>query len=426
MSAQVLKCFFADVGFWSVLMQALFSFSGSEVPGIAAGEIVDAKRNVPRALRRVWLRIVLFYICGILCVGLLVPQSNPGLQRNDGTGYSSPFVIAIQMAGVRVLPSIVNAAFLLSAWSAACSDLYISSRFLFFLARCEHAPKFFARLIRPPYQNADDSDDSDEEDESRDSYDLSTLDDNSARRGMSRLDLARPLGRVMSGVHDLSFAQEHDIPPCRTQVIALPIVAVLFSSLGGLFSFLSLKADGSAAVVFGWLTSASSVAWLQSWICLFFTYIRWYKGTVYAERDCVYRDILEARRIQAQISEIKVNRHPAQPYIAYYGFTVCLIVLITNGWAVFVHNGWRLAEIAGEELPVVPSDWREANPVSLFLSSYVPLPLFLLLTFGYKLIHQTEMVPYSAMKFERHDVPTFEEREEQPRSLWARILAVVI
>ena len=44
----------------------------------------------------------------------------------------------------------VNAAILLSAWSAAASDIYISSRFLFFLSRRGHAPTFLAHLFRYP------------------------------------------------------------------------------------------------------------------------------------------------------------------------------------------------------------------------------------------------------------------------------------
>ncbi len=44
----------------------------------------------------------------------------------------------------------VNAAILLSAWSAAASDIYISSRFLFFLARRGHAPTWLAHLFRYP------------------------------------------------------------------------------------------------------------------------------------------------------------------------------------------------------------------------------------------------------------------------------------
>lgn len=62
------------LGFWAVLMQASFSFFGSECAGIvspsrprgsdeplicmeAAGEVIDATRNVPRALRKVWIRM---------------------------------------------------------------------------------------------------------------------------------------------------------------------------------------------------------------------------------------------------------------------------------------------------------------------------------------------------------------------------------
>ena len=42
---------------------------------------------------------------------------------------------------------IVNVGFISSAWSAASSDVYISSRYLFFLARCHHAPEFCGRLF---------------------------------------------------------------------------------------------------------------------------------------------------------------------------------------------------------------------------------------------------------------------------------------
>jgi len=90
------------LGFWAVMMQASFSFFGSEVPGIAAGEVIDATRNVPRALKRVWIRITLFYVGGIFCAGLLVPSTTPGLQSGN-TGFSSPFVIALNLAGVKVV-----------------------------------------------------------------------------------------------------------------------------------------------------------------------------------------------------------------------------------------------------------------------------------------------------------------------------------
>jgi amino acid permease len=57
-----------------------------------------------------------------------------------------PFVIAINNAGIATLPSIVNAALLSSAWSAASSDLYCSSRALYALAISKNAPQFLTRV----------------------------------------------------------------------------------------------------------------------------------------------------------------------------------------------------------------------------------------------------------------------------------------
>lgn len=56
-------------------------------------------------------------------IGLIVAYDDPALGRADGTAMSSPFVIAIDRAGVQALPSIANAAFLTSATSAASSGL---------------------------------------------------------------------------------------------------------------------------------------------------------------------------------------------------------------------------------------------------------------------------------------------------------------
>ncbi len=105
----------------------------------------------------------------MLCAGLLVPSTDPGLLGTDQTGRHSPFVIAFNRAGYKVvrspilsalwrttvpdeansqLPDLLNAAILVSAWSAAASDIYVGSRLLFFLARKGLAPSCFAHLLR--------------------------------------------------------------------------------------------------------------------------------------------------------------------------------------------------------------------------------------------------------------------------------------
>ncbi|KAL4068227.1 amino acid permease/ SLC12A domain-containing protein [Scleroderma yunnanense] len=135
------------LGWWAVMSEAAFSFIGTEIVAIAAGEAKNPRRNLPKAIRRVYIRILLFYIGGTFVIGLLVPSNNPSLQLESGTA-ASPFVIAIETAGIKALPSIINACLLSSAWSAASSDLYTSSRALYGLAVSGNAPSFFLRTSK--------------------------------------------------------------------------------------------------------------------------------------------------------------------------------------------------------------------------------------------------------------------------------------
>lgn len=136
------------LAWWAVMTQAAFSFIGTEIVAIAAGEAKNPRRNIPKAIKRVYIRILLFYIGGVVIIGLLVPYNSKGLNLADGTAHSSPFVIAIQNAGIKALPSIINACLLTSAWSAASSDLYTSSRALYGLAVAGNAPKVFLRTSK--------------------------------------------------------------------------------------------------------------------------------------------------------------------------------------------------------------------------------------------------------------------------------------
>jgi len=136
------------LGFWAVLTQAAFSYLGTEIVAIAAGEAKNPRRNLPRAIRRVYIRILLFYIGGVAVIGLLVPSNHPDLNLESGTAAASPFVIAIKRSGIKALPGLINACLLSSAWSAASSDLYTSSRALHGLAISGNAPLIFKKTLR--------------------------------------------------------------------------------------------------------------------------------------------------------------------------------------------------------------------------------------------------------------------------------------
>ncbi|KAF8806851.1 general amino acid permease 1 [Phlegmacium glaucopus] len=130
------------LGILGVIIQAAFSFQGMELVVIAASETESPRRNITKAVNRVFYRILIFYILGVIVIGMLVASNDPNLLNSTGTAAQSPFVIAMNRAGVKVLPHIVNGAVFTSAISAGNSNLFSSSRVLYGLALRGQAPRF--------------------------------------------------------------------------------------------------------------------------------------------------------------------------------------------------------------------------------------------------------------------------------------------
>lgn len=134
------------LGLWSTLVNAAFSYGGVEMVAVAAGEAEDPRRNIPKAVRRVFWRILFFYVLGSLAIGVLVPSDDERLSA-DGT-RASPWVIAMDRATIPVLPSIINAVILTSASSSANAFLYTGARYLFGVAQNKQAPKFLLKCSK--------------------------------------------------------------------------------------------------------------------------------------------------------------------------------------------------------------------------------------------------------------------------------------
>lgn len=133
------------VGFWAVLIQAGFSYQGTELVGIAAGETENPRKNVPAAIRKTFFRILFFFIGTIFFIGLLVPYDNPQLLSGGSDASASPFVIAAKLAGIKTLPGLINGILLVVVLSAANSNVYSGSRILVGLAEGHCAPRFFMK-----------------------------------------------------------------------------------------------------------------------------------------------------------------------------------------------------------------------------------------------------------------------------------------
>lgn len=137
------------LGILSTFLTAGFSFQGTELIGVAAGESENPRKNVPKAIKQVFWRIILFYIISIFIIGLIVPYDDPLLLRGDVSDISvSPFTLVFIKAGIAPAAHIMNAVILTTVLSAGNSGLYASSRTLLDLANEGKAPKIFRRITK--------------------------------------------------------------------------------------------------------------------------------------------------------------------------------------------------------------------------------------------------------------------------------------
>ena len=122
-----------------IFMVAGFSFQGTEMIGIAAGESEDPEKNVPRAVHSIFWRILIFYIGSILIILCIYPW-------NEVSYIGSPFVMTFAKVGISAAAGIINFVVLTAALSGCNSGMYSSGRMLYTLAQNGQAPKIFAKL----------------------------------------------------------------------------------------------------------------------------------------------------------------------------------------------------------------------------------------------------------------------------------------
>ena len=133
------------------LVIVMFSFGGTELIGITAGEADNPKKSIPKAIKQVIWRILLFYILSIAVLMILHPWNQIG---TDG----SPFVIIFKEMGFGIIntpfgemnipATFFNVVVLSAAISVYNSGIYSNGRMLFGLAEQGNAPKFFMKLNR--------------------------------------------------------------------------------------------------------------------------------------------------------------------------------------------------------------------------------------------------------------------------------------
>jgi len=266
---------------FGAFMIAGYSFQGTELIGIAAGESENPKTTIPKAVKQVFWRILLFFILSIFVITLIIPYTSPLLKSNDVN--VSPFTLVFKEIGIGPAASIMNAVILTAILSAGNSGMYAATRMLWYLGKQGHVPKLFS------YVN---------------------------KRGV-------------------------------------PFNALLATTLISLLAFLS-SLFGNGTVYF-WLLNASSLSGFIAWLGIAISHYRFRKAYVLQGGD---------------LSKLPYVAR-GYPYAPILAFAMCLIVIGGQNYQAFVK----------EQI-----DWY-----GIFVS-YIGLPVFIVLWFGYKWSRKTKVV----------------------------------
>jgi amino acid transporter len=253
--------------------------------GVTVGEAQNPRRAIPRAIKLTFYRILVFYVFLVFLLGMIVPYNSKELKTANSSKTSaaaSPFVVAIQISGIKVLPGIFNACVLLFVLSAANSDLYIASRTLYGLAHEGNAPRIFTWTDR---------------------------------RGV-------------------------------------PVYALGLSSAFCLLAFLNVSTG--SATVFGYFTSLVTIFGLLTWISILVTHI----------------NFVRARKAQNIPDTV-------MPYVAPLGMWGSVGALIFC-CLIAIFRGFDL--------------WSPSFKYKKFITTYLGIPLYLIMIFGYKFIMKSHGV----------------------------------
>jgi L-asparagine permease len=122
-----------------VMSGVVFAYAAIEMVGVAAGEMEDSKREVPKAVNAVIFRIAVFY-CGSI---LLLVSMLPTTEYEEGT---SPFVTVFERLGIGWMGDAILGVLIVAAMSSLNSGLYSTGRVLRSLGTSKQAPAFTLKM----------------------------------------------------------------------------------------------------------------------------------------------------------------------------------------------------------------------------------------------------------------------------------------
>ena len=130
---------------WTLMSGVIFAYAAMELIGVAAGETENPREVMPKAVRSVLWRILIFYVGTITLFSLLLPHT---AYKKD----TSPFVTVFDRIGFHIgsvqMADIMTVVLVTAVASSMNSGLYSTGRVLRSMAEAGTAPRYLSKMSK--------------------------------------------------------------------------------------------------------------------------------------------------------------------------------------------------------------------------------------------------------------------------------------
>ena len=127
------------VKFVMAFQMVFFAYQAIEFVGITTSETANPRQVLPKAIKEIPIRIVIFYVGALLAIMAIFPWQQLPVNM-------SPFVTVFQMVGIKWAAGLINFVVLTAAASSLNSTLYSTGRHLYQIAKDTPNSKVMNRL----------------------------------------------------------------------------------------------------------------------------------------------------------------------------------------------------------------------------------------------------------------------------------------
>lgn len=131
-------------GIFTTMLLVSFSFTGTELIAVAAGEAKEPRKSVPKAIKATFWRLLIMFIGTITIMAFLFPREQLGL--NSDSISTSPFVLLLSQINIPYAEDIIRFVIITALLSSASAGLYGASRMLWSISDEYRLPQWINHL----------------------------------------------------------------------------------------------------------------------------------------------------------------------------------------------------------------------------------------------------------------------------------------